>query len=227
MEIKYKKGSLGWLKERAKKDGFIHIREWQIWKITQNNISKLKKDVQNIEQISTFENKDFNDKEREIFYRFWKHVDIKDNTGECWNWISAERNRFGYGGFNFYGRNTHAHRVAYMLTKGIILEGLEVQHNCNNPKCCNPNHLELGDHSKNMRYKVKCGRLGTYGDNNGHAVLASDDVREIYKIYKEREFTRQEIAEMFDIHPGTLSNIISGRIWRHIYEEEYSRDAKG
>jgi hypothetical protein len=36
---KYDKGSLGWLREQAKKDGFDNIRNWQIWKRDQNNKS--------------------------------------------------------------------------------------------------------------------------------------------------------------------------------------------
>lgn len=34
---KYKKGTFGWLKEEAKKDGFDNIRGWQIWKMEQAN----------------------------------------------------------------------------------------------------------------------------------------------------------------------------------------------
>jgi len=30
-ENKYEKGSLGWLRVQAKKDGFDNIRDWQFW----------------------------------------------------------------------------------------------------------------------------------------------------------------------------------------------------
>ena len=75
-------------------------------------------------------------------------MDIKENIEECWDWTSYIRPS-GYGGYcTSITDNYQAHRMAYMLSKGSI----PVQHLCNNPICCNPNHLELGDHSKNMQY---------------------------------------------------------------------------
>ena len=81
--------------------------------------------------------------------------------------------------------NYQSHHMAYMLSKGSISNGSQVQHVCNNPKCCNPNHLELGDHSKNMQYRAKCGRYNNKRESNGHAKLTEDNVREIHKLYKE------------------------------------------
>ena len=38
----------------------------------------------------------------------------------------------GYGQFRVYEEMVKSHRIAYMLTKGDIPEGLQVQHLCNN-----------------------------------------------------------------------------------------------
>lgn len=49
---KYNKGTLGWLKEKAKKDGFDNIRDWQNWKIEQENKQrKIRPRITNKEQI--------------------------------------------------------------------------------------------------------------------------------------------------------------------------------
>lgn len=40
------------------------------------------------------------------------------------------------------GRMYHSHRVAYELAKGPIPPGLQLDHLCRNPRCCNPEHLE-------------------------------------------------------------------------------------
>ena len=50
----------------------------------------------------------------------------------------------GYGSIRIGDRVVGAHRVAYEVYKGAIGKNLQVLHKCNNPKCCNPEHLYLG-----------------------------------------------------------------------------------
>lgn len=45
---KYEIGSLGWLIEQAKKDGFDNVRNWQIWKRDQNNKNIFYKELEEI-----------------------------------------------------------------------------------------------------------------------------------------------------------------------------------
>ena len=35
----------------------------------------------------------------------------------------------------------YAHRAAYILWNGPIPDGMQIDHRCDNPKCCNPQHL--------------------------------------------------------------------------------------
>jgi hypothetical protein len=44
-----------------------------------------------------------------------------------------------------------AHRVVYEALVGPVPEGLELDHTCDNPPCCNPGHLEPVTHAENMR----------------------------------------------------------------------------
>lgn len=83
--------------------------------------------------------------------RFWSRVQRCQSTQECWVWTRA-RDSSGYGLFSVGGRNMRAHRVAYTLdSNASIPEGLFVLHLCDNPPCCNPSHLQLGDNAENMR----------------------------------------------------------------------------
>jgi hypothetical protein len=49
------------------------------------------------------------------------------------------------------GRTTPAYRVAHELAIGPIPEGMEVDHLCFNPGCCNPAHLEAVTPAENKR----------------------------------------------------------------------------
>lgn len=93
---------------------------------------------------------------RPVEDRFWEKVIVADKD-DCWKWIGAKL-RHGYGSFYFKGRAHLAHRLAYILSNGEIEGGLHVRHKCDNPNCCNPNHLELGTHADNMHDRVKRGR---------------------------------------------------------------------
>jgi hypothetical protein len=72
--------------------------------------------------------------------KFWVRV---DKSGECWIWLGAKRPT-GYGVVYVPDgqTTTSAHRVAYVLSGGVIPDGLHVDHLCRNPSCVNPDHLE-------------------------------------------------------------------------------------
>lgn len=82
----------------------------------------------------------------------------KGKGGLCWPWI-GRRNAAGYGVFDtFLDGDRMAHRVAWVIEHGPILDGLFVCHSCDNPRCVRPSHLWLGTHSDNMRDMAAKGR---------------------------------------------------------------------
>lgn len=88
--------------------------------------------------------------------RFWSKVQI-GNEQECWPWL-AYCNKGGYGNFQYEGKPHLAHSFAYKLTSLDLLHGLFVLHACDNPPCCNPNHLYGGTKSDNEQDKLRRGR---------------------------------------------------------------------
>jgi len=85
--------------------------------------------------------------------KFWAKVEIL-NSDSCWEWQKS-RLPTGYGHIGRWGKkmNTSAHRVAWEVTYGEIPEGLHIMHLCDNPPCCNPQHLMVGTHQENMRQR--------------------------------------------------------------------------
>ena len=80
-------------------------------------------------------------------YRFFSKV--ADTGTGCWPWL-AGTNLAGYGTFNVIGRSGTpqlAHRVYFALTHGYLPP--QLNHRCNNPLCCRPDHLYAGGKSEN------------------------------------------------------------------------------
>src|SRR5678815_4840613 len=85
--------------------------------------------------------------------RYWSKVDRHGDT-ECWLWTGWV-NHWGYGCFDVGTAKKHqhfrAHRIAYLLGYGVDPGPSFVCHACDNPRCCNPKHLWLGDAAANMQ----------------------------------------------------------------------------
>jgi HNH endonuclease len=63
---------------------------------------------------------------------------------DCWLW-TGHRDEKGYGQFRLKTRAFWAHRLSYATFVGPIPDGMTVHHKkcCLNPRCVNPDHLEL------------------------------------------------------------------------------------
>jgi len=78
---------------------------------------------------------------------FWSRVEVGE---ACWNW-KGRRDHAGYGMLRRGGKNVMAHRLSYELTRGLIPDGLEIDHLCWNARCVRPSHLRAVTHTQNMR----------------------------------------------------------------------------
>lgn len=65
---------------------------------------------------------------------------------DCWVCVSHKPNVDGYFRYRLHGRKTGQfwmfHRLMWVLKKGPIPAGYEINHLCNNRGCCNIDHLE-------------------------------------------------------------------------------------
>jgi len=78
---------------------------------------------------------------------------LRVNENDCWEWTGARDPR-GYGRAGF-GRREHGtglvHKMIYEAIKGLVPDGLELDHLCRNPCCANPDHLEAVTHQVNVQ----------------------------------------------------------------------------
>ena len=135
--------------------------------------------------------------------RFWSKVNIRGDD-ECWEWTTTSRHGFGYGMFWLHDGMKKAHRVAWMLTNGPITDGGWVCHHCDNPPCCNPSHLYLGNRKTNAEDKSNRGRASM----GGRRVLSDDDYTFI-RMWIDLGYTQKEVADTHRITQSWVSRIVN------------------
>lgn len=137
-------------------------------------------------------------------------------TGECWEW-QRTHNGLGYGELRVAGKNVYAHRLAFELAGNVIPDGMHILHKCDNPRCINPDHLEVGTQSKNMadchaRGRSRIPKPRVSGERNGSAKLTEAAVAMI-RDSLSAGVTQQQLADKFGVSQTLISRIKRGEIW--------------
>lgn len=133
-----------------------------------------------------------------------------DAVTGCWNWLDRI-NHNGYGVVAVGSRSVLMHRAAWELTNGSIPPGYQVCHKCDNRKCVNPAHLFAGTANDNQQDKVQKNRQ-MKGQDCWKAKLNPDAVRAI----RNSSAPRRELAKVFNVCYAVITNVKSGRSWRHV-----------
>ena len=93
----------------------------------------------------------------EVEERFWSRVDVRGGD-DCWEWRGSRASK-DYGQIRVQGTTMGSHRLAWELWNAEpIPDGLWVLHKCDNPPCCNPEHLWVGTGLDNVRDRDAKGR---------------------------------------------------------------------
>jgi hypothetical protein len=137
--------------------------------------------------------------------RLWAKVTKSDG---CWEWVGT-RNQKGYGTFviRINGKQIRfiVHRLSYALAIGKDPGPLMVCHVvCDNPSCCRPDHLKLGDAKLNNNDAFRKGRnkvVGHYarenvGEKNPTSRYTWPEVHEMRRL-SELGWSDTQLAEKF------------------------------
>ena len=93
----------------------------------------------------------------------WRLITV-GSPKDCWPY-RGHITVWGYGHFKIGGIPRRAHRIVFELENGPIPRKAMVMHKCNNKRCCNPDHLTLGNNSRNQHHASASGArpLGASG----------------------------------------------------------------
>ena len=127
---------------------------------------------------------------------------LADTDQGCMEYTGAKK-WFGHGNFCYKGVAQLAHRVSWEIHFGEIPEGQCVLHLCDNPPCCNPEHLFLGSRADNAMDRDKKGR--TAKGKRANAKLSTADIQ--YIRTNSENLTRATLAQKFQVHPRTIQRV--------------------
>lgn len=163
--------------------------------------------------------------------RFWRRV---DKSGDCWTW-RGQKDGDGYGRVLLDGgKSTGAHRAAYALVHGEIAAGLKILHKCDNPPCCNPDHLAPGSQKQNMQECIERGRKDLKrlsssvkaaiardpgcrtGERNGNAKVTAGMVAAIRAEYTQQFGMKSALGRKYGLTNAMVGRIVSGSAWKGI-----------
>jgi hypothetical protein len=133
----------------------------------------------------------------------------------CIEWTGAKA-RGGYGQIKLSGKMVYVHRVFYEFRHGPVPAGKFVCHMCDNPSCCNTDHLFLGTHAENMADKVAKGRAASLkGKYNPAAKLDPESVLMIRELCSLGQ-SQKDVARQFGVTQANVSLIVTRQKWSHI-----------
>jgi hypothetical protein len=129
----------------------------------------------------------------------------------CLEW-QRSKDGFGYGMITNKRTVWRVHRLVWVMKKGPIFPNECILHKCDNPKCCNIEHLFIGTKTQNTEDMVSKDRHAK-GFVISHSKLFDDDVIEIRK---RNDVDSSVLAETFGVSIRTINSIRSRQTWKHI-----------
>ena len=148
------------------------------------------------------------------FYN-WFQTRLKSTEHDCMEWTGQKLPK-GYGHVKIHGKKIQTHR--YVLAKKLgreIREGMCALHTCDNPPCCNPNHIWEGTNQENVNDKISKGRAAVVkGEKHGCSKLTEDMVITIKQT--GRTISQRKLAAEYGVSSTIIYKILKGVIWNHV-----------
>lgn len=157
--------------------------------------------------------------------RFWSKVKVGKGTEGCWYW-NGSKHKFGYGWFRINKKTYLSHRLALIFWDKKEKRGLQVNHKCNNPACCNPKHLYWGTQKENIKDCILAGnkvdppRNGKNppirrGEDNHMSIMTKEKV---FSLREDRAagMTHKDLGKKYGISTSTACQISNYKSWKYL-----------
>lgn len=96
--------------------------------------------------------------------------------------------------------------------QGVLVHSVVLMHECDTPRCVNPEHLSPGDRKTNAQDRHHKGRTAT-GEAHGRSKLSDAQVERLFGWLKE-EVPVREIARRLDVSPKLIRKYRDGHLTR-------------
>ncbi len=120
------------------------------------------------------------------------------HSGECWLWTGAKSGA-GYGGAQWEGMRTSAHRIAWRLFREEPLPA-EVDHTCGQRLCVNPAHLTAVEShaahlARHVEERTRCQRGHEWTEENTYQPRRGNRVCKACNALRQREWQAKRKAK--------------------------------
>jgi hypothetical protein len=162
---------------------------------------------------------------RKEFSDVWEFIQ-KGHEDVCWIWTglkTSSKSTHRYGAIGINGKSYLAHRIVYALTyPGSISPRAPndrakkefVLHRCDEPLCCNPNHLFLGNYADNNKDAKNKGRSNCRKrEQHNLAKLNEKQVAAIRVLYRYGH-CRAEMARRLNVSWSCINLIVKNKNWK-------------
>jgi predicted XRE-type DNA-binding protein len=143
----------------------------------------------------------------------------------------------GYLRTSIYKKGKKVHRLVYETFKEKLNIDYDIHHINENKEDNNINNLEKKSHilhsinhnpkgnnhknygkhhSEESKIKIGKNHVDIRGINNPSSILLIQEIIQIKLLLKEKILSQKEIAEIFEVHPMTISSIKNKRTWSYI-----------
>jgi len=147
--------------------------------------------------------------DEEFEKNFWSRVDKTSDSQGCWLWTGYTR--LGYGTVKRYGKQFNTHIVSYLLSGGIIPDGLVLCHSgfCVGKKnCCNPNHLTPKTQSENA--------LDMHRDGTLPRIQRKLTDAQVLEIRASVGKSHSQLGKEYGVARCSITSLLNNRTYTHI-----------
>jgi len=149
---------------------------------------------------------------------FWTKIAV-NGPNDCW---LTKTRCVNYASMKFDGKLLSAHIISFIMINGWIPLGRTLNrivcHECDNPRCVNPNHLFLGTYAVNAHDMQSKGRANTpIGAENGNSKLTEELVKKMRLLKLTKGIGSRRLSKMYPfMSRSTLQQMLSGKTWKHV-----------